>query len=338
MIGLVLARREFKQGLTRPGLRRLVAFVLPLTVTGLLYFALNMAWFGQPGPVSGVVKRAWSAYLLSQDPLYQAHGWLGAKLYHGLWPVRKATELFPVYLLLGTVGASLWWLRRHRPGPGAGYSPAQLLGPFIGFSLINYAGYFLLYHGMLSYPRWYYVVQPWLAALLLAGLAERMRRSPLRLWPVAPAGLGLAVIVFTIWHLEQWRLADQTGTIPQPLVEAAAWVKTNLPEDGVIGAWNAGAIGYLSERRVINLDGLVNSWDYFHDERTDLCRYWRERQVRFLVDIFDQRAAWPEAIAPQPTYPAFAACADRLEPIWSAPAGPARWWQLEVYRLDLDRN
>ena len=35
-----------------------------------------------------------------------------------------------------------------------------------------------------------------------------------------------------------------------------------LPEDGVIGSWSAGVIGYFSHFPVVNLDGLVNSYDY----------------------------------------------------------------------------
>ena len=37
-----------------------------------------------------------------------------------------------------------------------------------------------------------------------------------------------------------------------------------LPEDSVVGAWDAGVIGYFSRFPVVNLDGLVNSYDYFH--------------------------------------------------------------------------
>ena len=37
-----------------------------------------------------------------------------------------------------------------------------------------------------------------------------------------------------------------------------------LPEGSVVGAWDAGVIGYFSRFPVVNLDGLVNSYDYFH--------------------------------------------------------------------------
>ena len=37
-----------------------------------------------------------------------------------------------------------------------------------------------------------------------------------------------------------------------------------LPEDSVVGSWDAGVIGYFSRFPVVNLAGLVNSYDYFH--------------------------------------------------------------------------
>ena len=37
-----------------------------------------------------------------------------------------------------------------------------------------------------------------------------------------------------------------------------------LPEGSVIGSWDSGVIGYFLPFPVVNLDGLANSWDYFH--------------------------------------------------------------------------
>ena len=43
-----------------------------------------------------------------------------------------------------------------------------------------------------------------------------------------------------------------------------------LPEDSVLGAWDmGGVIGYFSRSPVVNLDGLVNSYDYFHATNAD---------------------------------------------------------------------
>ncbi len=41
---------------------------------------------------------------------------------------------------------------------------------------------------------------------------------------------------------------------------AALWINHNLPEDAKVGSFNAGILGYYSQRVVVNLDGLANDW------------------------------------------------------------------------------
>lgn len=361
IMGIVLAWREARRGLSRAGVYRLLIFSLPLVIVCVSYIGLNLSLFGHPTPVSSEVKRAWSTYLLKQDLFYQQYGWVGAKLYHLLWPVRHIRQLFLFMLVVGTAGAGFMWLIAICGVWRSKFSEWRLYSPFILFSLLTYLSYGLLYHGHLSFPPWYYVVQPWLAALLLATLVDQrrvhersLRHEKLERQSLTLAGQSLtltlrakmgevilssmmfAVVLYTVWELEQWRIADQVGIIPQPLYEGAAWVKTNLPDEAIIGAWNAGAIGYLSERRVVNLDGLVNSWVYHETDSINLCHYWQAQGITYLVDIFDRRTGHIEAVAPQATYPHYAACADQLELIWSDQPDPNAWWHLAAYRVHFD--
>ena len=50
-----------------------------------------------------------------------------------------------------------------------------------------------------------------------------------------------------------------------------------LPEDSVVGSWDAGVIGYFSRFPVVNLDGVVNSYDYLRarKEGTEVALYRR---------------------------------------------------------------
>jgi hypothetical protein len=106
-------------------------------------------------------------------------------------------------------------------------------------------------------------------------------------------------------------------------------VRGNLPEQAVLGSWNAGALGYLSDRRVVNLDGLVNSWSFFRAGRADLCSYWDRAGVTHLVDLFD---AQKRAAAALPAEEAYARCVDRLEPVREIRRYGTRW-RLAVYRI-----
>ena len=79
---------------------------------------------------------------------------------------------------------------------------------------------------------------------------------------------------------------------------------------------------------MVNLDGLVNSWEYFESYRLALCRYWRESCITYLVDAWDGEQFW----ALVPTRPAYGGCVDRLELLATvAPMSPGA--ELRTYRL-----
>jgi hypothetical protein len=71
--------------------------------------------------------------------------------------------------------------------------------------------------------------------------------------------------------------------------EAALWARRATDRDAVFAMKDAGNFGYFSERRVINLDGVMNDLEYqaaLRDKR--LAEYLRARHVRFIV----QHAFW----------------------------------------------
>jgi len=340
----------------KPGIQRLAAVGLPILLVSGLYGGLNLALFGHLTPVSGAIKRVWSAYLLAQDPYHVAYGWLIAKGYQLLWPFRHIDQASSLSLISGVFGAGGLWLSGVLGPGGAAWAAwlRQVLRPwqpFIVYSILNYLSYGLLYHAYLSFSAWYYVIQPWLVALLVAALIDKLaslgrgragvdqRSQPKQRWrsvagPVLSLSLVMLLVLVMIRAVAQWHTNDRLNRIPQPLYQAAGWIKANLPEEATVGAWNAGAIGYLSERRVVNLDGLVNTWAFHQHQQYDLCRYWQEQGITHLVDVFDQRPG-PKHVVPsaEPIYPYYARCADQLELLWAAEIFPGAWWRLEAYRV-----
>lgn len=336
ILGLFLVCRERRAGWTRGSRTRLLAFGLPILATCLLYAGVNAWLFGHPLPISGVVKREWSLTLLAQDPLYRSHGWLTAKGALLLQPLRRLREQWPLAagaflvpgLSLAAAGnrRSLRWGRLWRAW--------QPYGPFALFSALQLLSTVLIYHGDLSFKPWYYVAQPWLAALLVgiifdrgAGWLIRWREASwlpgallLLIWSVIPLAIGISVK----------QRVQRARLIRDPLYDAALWARGHLPPDAVIGSWNAGTIGFISGRRVVDLDGLVNSWDYWQAGRFDLCRYWQQNRIAYLVDAFENG----QALSRVPTYSAYAPCAGRLERVWSSDRYGVSW-HMEAYRIPL---
>ena len=68
---------------------------------------------------------------------------------------------------------------------------------------------------------------------------------------------------------------------------SALWVRDNTPSGTAIGSWDAGVIGYFSDRPVVNLDGVVNSFEWkdaLHDQPDATRRFLDERNVKLIVN------------------------------------------------------
>ena len=307
------------------GATRAAMLWVPVLAVGGAYLLINAALFGYPLPVSGLVKRLSSTQLLKQDPVYVREGWLAAKAVNVLRPVRHplgagmptilAGGVLPVVLLsLTAVGARGRALTRWT----AGFPEA--LRPVVAFAALQPLAYGLVYHGHYSYAPWYFAAQPLVAALLAAALAEalgrRLASAALVTEELVPAAACAALAVFLAF--DAVRRYQGPAAEEGPLYVAARWARDNLGPEARIGTWNAGAIAYLSQRQVVNLDGIVNTVGYVQREQYDLCGYWRRTGITHLVDVFEAREGSTSMLGTTlPVSRYYAGCAKDLELIWS---------------------
>lgn len=105
-----------------------------------------------------------------------------------------------------------------------------------------------------------------------------------------------------------------------PVYQQAGWLAAMeaLPADAILASWNSGTLTSRSERTVVNLDGLVNSWNYHLETRRNLCWYWRGTGVTHLVDFFDFTVDPPMApiLASYRSLYDYRPCAERLRLVW----------------------
>lgn len=325
LVGLAWAGRHES---VRSRWRSLLGFSLPTVLAATIYVSLNLWHFGLAGPVSGAVKRVWSAELLAADPSFQASGWLAAKLVYLASPLWTMSRSFAASLLLGTVvGLLLCLLWGCRTVQGRRSASTRQLGepclfdlwPLAAFGFLQYLAYGVVFHGGYSFQPWYFVAQPLFTALLLAVTVDRLAAwaaaKPSLLWLRPWAALAVLVLVLGTAALNTERRRQKQNAFGQePLYVAAGWIDRHFPKDATIGAWNAGILGFFSGRRVVNLDGLVSSRDFFLEERHDLCAYLEQAGIDYLVDVF-------EAEKPFARYEsALGHCRGRFERIWDGPA------------------
>ena len=286
-VAAVLCLFEFPQwrrapgGGGRAGLRSFHALA-PLVgaVAGILvYFAYNGLVFGGIVPVSGATKALWSQYRWNTEGGYSFADNLAATLQIPVfdWELLAAAAVC-LWLL------PVWWLaRRAENGPDR-LLFAFMLGAF-GLAVGHLAmfGYNVVavHPALQAISDWYFVPGYLLMALLVplhgylaAGLLRRWFGPR---WPRAakllPAAVLLAAAALLVWQAD---FAYPRRSVNPPPPDAAAtlerirlsryagalMVNRGLPEGSVIGSWDAGVIGYFSRFPVVNLDGLVNSYDY----------------------------------------------------------------------------
>lgn len=348
VLGVALLVASGRAGFDRLAARRLAAFAAPVAITVLAYVAFNLLHFGHPLPVSAEVKRDWSATLLQSERFYLDHGWFLEKGRAFLRPLKIGwghPDLRPLAFGLTAIFA---WLgtsvsRRRQAGVagqrrGDERPVLRPLVPWACYGVLSYLVYVLLYHrGLILVPR-YYVVQPIVGALIVAlaldRFAERFGNEGRRRRVVLGAA-AVVLIALTAWgNLVRFREAREGPG--QPLINAALWTIRELPATARIASWNSGTIAFLAGRQVVNLDGLVNSWEFYENDRQDLCGYWRRQGITHLVDLF-RNGESQEEILPMAPVPIGIACRENLELLWlDERYDPA--WSVRAYRLSWGRS
>jgi len=119
-----------------------------------------------------------------------------------------------------------------------------------------------------------------LSAYIVDNLFRRLSTQALRLATSATTAAILAVLAANSYIVAKtqpkgWQLQSY---------RAAVWARTHLPQDARLALTDSGLFGMLSERSVVNLDGIVNNMEYQEAlKRRQLNDYFRRKGVRYLV-------------------------------------------------------
>jgi 4-amino-4-deoxy-L-arabinose transferase-like glycosyltransferase len=187
---------------------------------------------------------------------------------------RLAADVFGFVGLAG-IG---WILARRRMNESR--SRRREIWVLLLFSGLLFASYSLYIFGAFYFIRYYYplyFVASLIGAFLLQDAFEWYRRRAVSVRRAVVAGAAVYAIFFAGFSYSQ----SFRSRPLYPFYDIAQWVKANTGNDDTIGAFQCGTIGYLSERRVINLDGKVNRsalvalkdgclWSYLDEEGIDV--------------------------------------------------------------------
>ena len=253
----------------------------------LVYFVYNGVVFGGLVPVSGVAKLISSQHRWanSEYSFLQNFQDMMQRLAVGPSEFLAAMEVC-AYILV------VWWFgRRSRRR-----EDDLLLGFLVGvFSLgVGHLAQFmyavlLMHPDVHVYSEWYYVPAYLLMALIVPVrcyvIVYFIRRLTFPKWHgvanVASVGVLVIGMIVTFWKVnftEPYLFVDQRsqslGINWHVAGYAGARVMNRLlPEGSIVGSWDAGNIGYFSRFPVVELGGLVNSYEYLRSaDRASLHR------------------------------------------------------------------
>src|SRR5439155_12360912 len=112
--------------------------------------------------------------------------------------------------------------------------------------------------------NWHFALSRLLLCVLVPGAIDRVLvlRSPVVARRLAVLGSS-ALLLATVWlvYRRDWGEVVQLSWRGQAY-DLAIWADEHLPPDAILANSDCGYIGLFSGRRVINLDGIINGYEY----------------------------------------------------------------------------
>ncbi len=255
--------------------------VIPLlgALAGILvYFAYNWLVFGGILPVSGVTKHLWSQVRWEYEGGYS----LPRNLLNIMEIRMFSGGALAVMLASCAFLPLLWWLVRRARRRDDWLLLVFLVGVFgvAAGHLGKFAQTVLAVHPAVANYSWYFVPAYLTLALFIpVGCYVAVRLVLLFVSPGSRRaavflsrgiiGVGAAILFVKTDFTYPFRYVDHANPNIWKLFSylSAQAMNRTLPEGSVVGSWDAGVLGYFSRFPVVNLDGLVNSYEYLHGYR-----------------------------------------------------------------------
>ena len=256
--------------------------IVPLLAAGagiLAYFAYNRLVFGGIVPVSGAVKQ-----MLSQRLWEREGGYNFVQNFRDVLQIPVFNDGLLVALEVCAYLLLVWWLARRSRSRKDWLLLAFLAGVsgLAAGHLAKFAQTVLTAHPNWGSDAWYFVpaylmtvlivpVRCWVAVFFIRWFIGSKSRHSANVLSLGVVVVGAVFLLARVNFTSPFRWVEASSasariTSPWHMAVYGGTQLMNrvLPEYSVVGSWDAGLIGYFSRFPVVNLDGLVNSYDYFH--------------------------------------------------------------------------
>jgi len=242
--------------LTRTVVRHL-PMALAFSLLAGLYFAHNLGQFGHLTPISGALKSTFPA------PVFH-------------FPLRAA----PYTALLVVALFACRGIGGDDGGPGDRSHGQLLVSLWLGCLLHLVWSVLFMSWGVF---QWHFALYAPVETIGVAALFSRCRLRFGRRWRGGAALAAVALFTACSLCAYVWAKGDHHAQ----RIAAARWAREHTAPDALFAMHDAGAFAYFSQRRTINLDGVINSYAFQERIRLGtLERYFDEVGVDFVADAF----------------------------------------------------
>ena len=250
-----------------------------------LYMLWNKLAFGTFSPVSGQIKRWWGSLSgnvyggsASNVLTFFGIGYSGeGNAWHPVsnilgnlaqWLDGTKVKETQIYLLLIALFAVIFYLilriNRHK----AKSAIAQLgIIPLFSSACLQVISYHIT--GYSAFKEWYWISQLAIVILVLSLIAgmilqtfRNLQDSKVAIWAIS---ISISIIMgISYWNYVYQAMPYGKSAADSPYNDIATFLETYTEPGSMIGMTGGGNAGYfISDRVVVNMDGLINSYEYF---------------------------------------------------------------------------
>ncbi len=202
----------------------------------------------------------------------------------GLERTLQAAQVAPLanlcavggFLLLAFLAFGLLGYRRRRGGQGM---PRDFVF-LVAYSAALVCAYSFVIFGQIFYSRYYYPV--FFISILLGAFAFDVLMKLIPRARVRRAASVACTVAYalTLAYMSMHRV--QNGNYR--FLHVVDWIAARTEPGARIGVFNSGAIGYFSDRHIVNLDGKVNPAAFAALNQGTICEYIESQGIEYVID------------------------------------------------------
>ena len=154
----------------------------------------------------------------------------------------------------------------------------------LAWALILIGLYAVALPAIYHHGRYLMPLIPLITIFGVGGLFQLLEKLPYKSLFRPAIWVVLGGTVIALWVNGASTFALQTKLLNESHMQAARWVDANTPKDAVIAAHDIGIIGYIAQRQIVDLAGLVTPEVIaIMNDQNKLTDFVRERKVTYVI-------------------------------------------------------